>query len=152
MSLVDERPRVDERSDELERVWRLPGPVRSRRLLPARGLVMAIPWLWAAGLVFLLAFAPAANPDEALPPLWVELVVSGFWLTLMVGSVLAAARHTKWALGTAVLAGGLGAALGYACRATGHHIGSWWLVETVVFAVLGVLSLAALAGEVRRLA
>ena len=36
---------------------------------------------------------------------------------------------------------------GIACRATEHHAGSWWIVETGAFAALAVASVACLAAR-----
>ena len=144
MSLLD-RERVDPRTDDLERVWRLPtvSPRRLHARLRPPSLLVVLPVAWIA-VILLLSFAPAASAEAGPVPLWVDVVVSGFWLSLMGAGALAAGRMVRPALVASAIAGGLGTVLGYACQATGHHTDSWWLVETVAFAALTVLSLLAL--------
>ena len=49
-----------------------------------------------------------------------------------------------------MLLGALGVAIGISCRATAHHLGPWWIVETAGFAALTALSVACFAGRTRR--
>jgi hypothetical protein len=66
---------------------------------------------------------------------------------MMAAAVLAWRGSASGALAISALAGATGVALGYACRVTEHHLGSWWLVEAGACAALAVLSLAALAAR-----
>jgi hypothetical protein len=66
----------------------------------------------------------------------------------MLASGLTSLRGSKrLALGCFAVMGFAGIALGVACRTSGHHGGSFWMVETLVFGLLGV---AAAAQLVRR--
>jgi hypothetical protein len=139
----------DELVLELEQLWRRPAsepasePRRSRLYpLALRALVFG----WPAFLIFISLAIPPGN--EALTPAWVDAASVGLILALVGAGALA---FLPWiALGLTGLAGGLGIAVGIACRATEHHLGSWWLVETAGFSALAALSVACLALRARR--
>jgi hypothetical protein len=95
-------------------------------------------------LVVVIGFAPAASP-EASTPLWANLTLTAWWVALLAAGILAWSGRARSALACSAVSAGCGVALGYACRATEHHVGSWWLVETVAFGALAVLSVACLA-------
>jgi hypothetical protein len=140
-----ERPRVGE-LEELEELWRLPSAAP-----PRRALARAYPWLcravvggWAALLVALIALAPAADP-AASSPLWAEATLTAWWLALTAAGFLGWKGLGGAALAASALAGSVGVVLGYACRATEHHLGAWWLVEAGACGALAALSLGCLA-------
>jgi hypothetical protein len=141
--------REAEEVESLEALWRRPS-AEARRQPPRRSLARHLNAVlvagWAVVLAGVLLFAPASNP-EAATPLWTDLAL-GVWFAALV----AAGGFAFMGLGRAALVGsavaaGCGVALGISCRATEHHSGSWWLVETAAFAGLLALSLGALASR-----
>ncbi len=147
---------VEERASpeiaELEALWELP-PVREpqarrRRQWPAyRVFARSLLIGWAAFVVMVFAFEPAQNPDAQVPA-WADGLVGAFWLAL--ASAAFTGRVARRAgLTLSALAGALGLAVAYECRATGHHLGPFWLFELVGTAALLALSLAALARAAR---
>ena len=131
--------------DELLRFYAEPqaGP-RRPSLLGSRyeELRFALIWGWVGFILFCALFEPASTGIAR--PLWVD-VASAVLLLGLPAALLAGKVVPGPAYGAAVLLGGLGIALGIACRATSHHTGSWWIVETVGFAALTVLAVASLA-------
>jgi hypothetical protein len=131
--------------EELERLWDAPAfaPSRPSRFAPI------VPWLprllafgWLATMVTLIGFEPSSS--GITPPLWAELVVTAFFLVLAASGLAALARHRGIALWASLGAAGLGIVLGWSCRATAHHMGSWWLAEVAIFASLFALTAASL--------
>jgi hypothetical protein len=139
----------DELVRELEQLWRRPvaeppSAPRQSRVYPVA--LRALVFGWPAFLIFISLAIPPGN--EALTPTWVDAASVGLILALVGAGALA---FFPWiALGLSGLAGGLGIAVGIACRATEHHLGSWWLVETAGFSALAALSVACLALRARR--
>lgn len=136
--------------DLTERLWEAP-PYRPAL---ARATAALAPWLpralalaWLATMVVLLGFEP--TPSEVTPPLWADLVVTVFFLALATSAFAALTRHGRVALWASLGAASVGLLLGWACRATAHHIGSWWLVEVGIFAGLLALTAASLAARRR---
>lgn len=138
-------PRVERPvgADELEALWRLPAAAKPRRLY--KRLLTALVFGWPVVLVFLFAAAPAA---DAAAPLWADALGGAFFLALVAAPLLGMSFGGV-GLGASAVAGAIGIALGVACRATEHHAGSWWMVETGAFAALTALSLACLAARRR---
>jgi peptidoglycan/LPS O-acetylase OafA/YrhL len=134
---------------ELEELWLAPAvePARHAR----RDDVY--PWLrravvagWAIFLVAVIALAPAGDPSAAVP-IWAELTLTAFWGSLVCAAMLGWLGRGGAALATSAAAGAFGVVVGYACRATEHHTGGWWLVEAGACAGLALLSLGALAAR-----
>jgi hypothetical protein len=149
---VAERERS--RLDELEALWEAPArpePLSApKRILPRpsyRALVRTLRWGWIAFVVTVFAFEPAAN-SNAHVPLWGEILVGGFWLSL-VAAGLAGLRVPRMGLALSGLAAGLGVEVAFACRATQHHTGAFWMVELGASAALLILSAAALKAAYR---
>lgn len=132
----------------LESMWIQPDapPARSRA-----GKVGAVPatWVrsiakaWVAAMVAIFLFEPAPSDPHAAIPAWA--LAAGVALLASLGLMfLGAARRRAWTFRASAIAGSLGMALAYECRASGHHLGAWWLVELGVFAALTAGSLVAL--------
>jgi hypothetical protein len=142
---------------ELERLWETSPdeplaaaakPPRRRRFHLHRVLSQALVYGWIALFVALFTVAPA--PDPAVrAPFWVD-AASFAILVGVLAAALVAGIFPRIALACSALAAGLGVPVGIACRATEHHAGSWWLVETGAFAALAVASVACLATWARR--
>jgi hypothetical protein len=138
--------------EELEWLWRAPAasPRAGRAVVQglARvafgGPVLAAAWI--AVLAVALAGTPAAQ--NVTPPLWVDVVLFGFFIALA-GAAVAARRAPLWGFVGSTVAGALGTVLGVACRATEHHTGGWWIYETASFAALAALSLVGLARNIK---
>lgn len=146
MAIV-EHEREEAQLEEFERLWQAPA---ARRRAPRRALPLAkvVTGGWIAFVVAIFAFEPATNAD-AVVPLWAEATLAAFWLALLVGGALAWLRLPGLALGASAVAGFVGVGLGYACRATEHHVGAFWAVEAAVCGALALLSVAALAARRR---
>jgi hypothetical protein len=147
-------PGADEEIQRLEELWRTPAAEPKRPRSPRLTAATAYSWLWPAlvaawiGVLVAIFLAPAGNAEVAIP-LWVDVALWAWWLTLMAAAGLALTPHRNAALAGSALAGGIGTVLGYACKATGHHTGGWWIVETAAFAALTALSVAALLARRR---
>jgi hypothetical protein len=150
MSATLDRPRrkaVELR--ELEELWAAPAARGSRTPVVSSlspWLVRALVLSWAAVLVVVLGLAPAANP-EAATPLWADLTLTAWSVALLTGAILGRMGYGRAGLAGSGISAGCGVVLGYACRATEHHVGSWWLFETAAFAGLALLSIACLAAR-----
>jgi hypothetical protein len=142
MAIV-ELERSETEVEELERLWNAPAARRpgTRRL--ATLLARATAAGWAALVVAVFALEPAANPG-AVVPLWAEALVVTFWTALMASAMLAWFRIGGAALAVSAFAGALGVGLGYACSATEHHLGAWWIAEAGACGLLAALSVGAL--------
>jgi hypothetical protein len=141
--------------DELERLWETSPdePVAAaaepaRRRVDLHGVLSrALVYGWIALFVAVFTVAPA--PDPAVrAPVWVD-AASVALLVGVLAAALVAGLFPRIALACSALAAGLGVPVGIACRATEHHAGSWWLVETGAFAALAVASVACLAARSR---
>jgi hypothetical protein len=111
------------------------------RALEHLGWVLAAVWLVFVGS--LLAAAPASQQSYT-PPLWVDLVVSAFWLTLIVAALAGMARFARTGYTASLAAAGACLGLGIACTVTDHHTGGWWAYEVGGALSLGVLSVLGL--------
>jgi len=138
--------------DDLERLWAAPAVpepslVRGRRrrfpTVPGR----AVGGGWIAFFLGVRLFEPAPT-HEAATPLWGEVVVASFVLALAVGA-LVGPLFVRFGFAAATIGGSLGMVVAIACRATGHHMGAWWLVELGVAAALTGLAGAGLAQRLR---
>ena len=132
---------------ELEALWEAPAaaePRPSPRSWAYGPLVRTLVGGWPAVLLAIVLVAPAAAPGEVYPA-WVV----GASFAIFFGPVLAGivGGNGRPGIGLALSASlaGLGVAVGIACRATAHHSGSWWAVETGLFAALAAVSVLALA-------
>jgi hypothetical protein len=137
---------------ELERLWDAPAAGVGQPRAPAapRGrrdayelLRAALVWGWPTFLVSLLLFTPAPEAG-AITPGWVDLASVAILLGVPAAAFMARVLP-RGSLAVSGVLGGLGIAVGIACRATEHHLGAWWLVETTGFAALAALSVACLA-------
>jgi hypothetical protein len=142
MAVTEDRlaaPAVARDIAELERLWQAPA-ARPRRA-PARWR-RAVGGSWLAVFLAIGLFEPTpSNPDAAIPA-WGAASTAGFFV-LLAATVAGLARRRAWAFATSAAAGLVGAALAYACRASGHHLGSWWLAELGMFAAVTAVSLGA---------
>src|SRR5215208_3154673 len=119
--------------EELERLWATPAAATPRHREPLAPSVAArLPRLlavgWVAFIVAVIAFEPAPNAAAAVP-LWADLTLTAFWVALPAAALLGWFGRIGPALGVSAVAGCIGVALGYACHASEHHLGAWWLVE-----------------------
>ena len=143
MATIDvERTRTE--VEELERLWAAPAARRPHPLLARLPRALAVGW--AVFVVAVIVFEPAPNA-EVMVPLWAEVTLAGFWTALFSAAMFAWFRRAGPALGASAVAGFVGLAVAYACAATEHHLGSWWLVEAGACGVLGLLSAVALAAR-----
>jgi hypothetical protein len=142
------RTRPSSDLQELEALWSIPArrPPRDRELADrlSRGISRVLAWTWPALLVALAVFEPAPAANVRVP-LWAEIVADVFLLALLAGIVARFAAGPRLALGFFAATGGMGMALGIACRTSGHHTGSWWAAETAVFSALTLAAVAGLA-------
>jgi hypothetical protein len=139
--------------DELESLWALPErtpakPKRRWRLaaesdVAAAARLYAFVWVGTIVLVGALEPAPAAGVQ---PPGYWYAASAVFWSALGAG-LLSLLGPRRIALGCFAAMGFAGIALGVACRTSGHHGGSFWLVETLVFGLLGVACAARLVAR-----
>jgi hypothetical protein len=137
-------PTTRDRTDELqalEELWAAPAlgekPVRRAWLPWVPGALLAGAWLVFYAVV--LAFEPRPEPGMT-SPVWAT-TLSAVMLLLLVAAVSVGPVFSKLGFGFATLAGPLGIVLAVNCRASGHHLGSWWLVE--LGATLALTGLAA---------
>jgi hypothetical protein len=88
--------------------------------------------------------APVPADEADAPLVWWDAVYLLLAVALVVGPGFLAARlaHVPRGWACSAVAGGLGVILGIACRASGHHLGSWWLLETAAFAAVAAVSVA----------
>ncbi|MBD0317304.1 MAG: hypothetical protein ICV71_02175 [Thermoleophilia bacterium] len=140
--------------EELEELWAASpdpigaGPRRRRRGILYDAFARGVAWGWPSVLVAIFVLAPAPAPDQTYAG-WVVGASIAILLGPLVAGLLALNGWTGPALGLSGVLGGLGIAVGIACRATAHHTGSWWMVETTMFAALTALSVACLALRAR---
>jgi hypothetical protein len=99
--------------------------------------------VWPAYLGSLLFAAPAA-PADYEPPVWVEVIVTAFWLTLVAAALAALARSALAGYAASFAAAGTCVGLAIACTVTDHHSGGWWAYELGGALVLGAVSAAGL--------
>ncbi|HEX2044303.1 MAG TPA: hypothetical protein VHF23_01610 [Gaiellaceae bacterium] len=138
---------------ELEELWAAPAVpepgarATERRLLPTvPGGALAVGW--TIFFVGVLLFEPASS-DSVHTPLWGDLLVGGFVLTLMAAALLGS-PFARFGFAAATVGGVLGMAVAVACRATGHHLGAWWLLELGAAAALTALAATGLRQRLRR--
>ena len=153
-------PATKDRADEireLEALWAAPaaevaeeGAAGRRRSVLDRvprvpGLALVVGW---AAFMLAVTFEPAPEP-EAVTPLWADLVVLSFVVTLL-GAVVIGRRLATAGFALATVAGALGMGMAVACAATDHHLGAWWLVELGGTGALTALAATGLAARLRR--
>jgi membrane associated rhomboid family serine protease len=107
------------------------------RALAHLGWTLAAVWLVFVGS--LLAAAPASQ-ESYTPPLWVDAVVTAFWLTLAVAALAGMARLARAGYAASLAASGACLGLAIACTVTDHHTGGWWAYELGGALALGALS------------
>ena len=150
-------PTTRERTDELqalEELWTAPAfgepgaaPAVARRGLPRiPGVLLAGGWL--TFFAFVLAFQP--EPEHGMTtPVWAT-TVSTVMLMMLLGAAAFGPIASRIGFGLAALAGPLGILLAVECRASGHHLGNWWLAELGATIALTGLAAAGLAQRLRR--
>lgn len=140
------------RLDELEALWRLPAAAPPMESTPrwARVLAGRLLKLWLGFLGAIFVFQLAGPEPQGSTPLVADLALPGWAVLAVVGFRLLDRGRTVLSFSCAALAGAHGIAVGIACRAAEHHLGSFWLVETVGFAALTALALGGVAGASRR--
>jgi hypothetical protein len=151
--MLGTRDRVHE-IRELEELWaapaaREPGAAprapRTIRLPQVPGGLVAVGWV--AFVVGVMILEPAPDP-HATTPLWGHLVVAG-WMLGLLAAAFTGPLFARFGFAAATVAGVLGMAISVACRTTGHHPGSWWLVELGATAALTTLAAVGLGGRLR---
>lgn len=142
-----------ERTDDLralEELWAAPAlgepPVQRRRLPLVPGGLLVAGWL--AFFFVLLPYEPQPEPGMSNPAWGTALIVSLFVVLFAAGAVGPLLSRAGFAL--AGSAGLLLAVIAVACRATTHHMGSWWLAELAAAVVLTGLAAAGLVQRLRR--
>ena len=136
--------------DDAELAWLLDPPAGrqpSRFARYHRELVRSLIWGWPAFIVFLSLFEPSST---GIPhPAWVVAgsiaILAGLPILLFAGAL-----YPSFGFVGSTALGALGVAIGISCRATAHHLGPWWIVETAGFAALTALGVACFAGRTRR--
>jgi hypothetical protein len=148
MATIETEARVDAELEHLEELWRLE-PARVRRRLrlgnveDAELALKVLLWCWLAFLSLALIFEPAPAAG-VVPPLYWQVASVLFW-TLAPAAFLA--RMFAGPRAACVLASFMGASgvvMGIGCRTSGHHLGTWWMVETGVAAVFTLYPISAL--------
>jgi hypothetical protein len=148
--------------EELEALWVASpsdsdeAPATAERISRLRTLLSASSringgWIALGWLIFILGvmiFEPSPSPDATIP-LWGTLALAGNFVAL-VAAGLAGPASPRLGFGAATLAGAFGVAISIGCRTTGHHPGSWWLVELGATVALTGLAAAGLARRLRR--
>ena len=86
----------------------------------------------AAAIVGLLLFEPVPSNASAPEPMWATVAAVAFLGSLGIMSV-GFAKRQRWAFTVSGGAGVLGMFLAWACLATGHHLGAWWMIELGTF-------------------
>jgi hypothetical protein len=143
--------------DELELLWQAPArphpetapaPRLRDRLwhLATSGRALAVAWATA---IVVLGAAPVPADEADAPLVWWDAVYLLVAVGIVVGPGFLAARlaHIPRGWACSAVAGGLGVILGIGCRATEHHLGSWWLLETAAFAAVAAVSVAGAASR-----
>jgi hypothetical protein len=134
---------------ELEALWGLPAR-RRQRVTPERAaelsgrIAKTLAIAWPVLLLVLVKLEPDPRPGATVP-VWSEVLSNGLLLGVLGGIIARVASGPRNGLAFFSAAGALGIAVGVGCRASAHHAGSWWLVETALFSVLAVAAWAGLA-------
>ena len=117
---------------------------RAEWLAPLLGRLVAVSWVIA---FFVVAAAPVPTDEAEEPLLWLDVVVLGGSIAVLVGLAagLAWLLKARLLLCVSLVAGSLGILMGIGCGETGHHDGGWWMYETASFALVTGLTAAALA-------
>lgn len=149
-SLLDQRTAPAPDVDELERIWAEPardaaeeGPRRAELPEGVVRLQQLVGWGWPAFILLAALVAPAGAEDVPRAA-WVD-PAGWTMLALLPLGYLGLMALPRLGFGLFAGAGALGFALGIDCRASAHHLGAWWMVET---AILAGLACAAVAGLV----
>jgi hypothetical protein len=109
--------------------------------IPGR-LAAGLQFAWAATITALFVLEPQPAAEEATP-VWVELLATGFLLTLL-ATFFGLAGRRRWGAGSSLVAATFGIGIAAACFATGHHAGLWPAYELAAFTGLAGLSVAGL--------
>jgi hypothetical protein len=146
-----EPPARDELVEELEALWAATPaaePTQVSRRSPTlaivgRSLTRIVVFGWPVVLVPVFGFAPEPHPGVVYPA-WVIAASVALLLGPPVAGLVGLGRPLV-GLGMSAVLGGMGIAVGIFCRASAHHLGAWWMVETAAFATLAAVSIAGLA-------
>jgi hypothetical protein len=110
---------------------------------PVDGALAHLGWtlagVWLVFVGSLLAAAPASQ-ESYTPPLWVDVVVTAFWLALVAAALAGIARLARTGYAASLAAAGACLGLAIACTVTDHHTGGWWAYELGGALALGALS------------
>ena len=149
-SLLDQPTAPVPDVDELECIWAEPArdaaedwPCRAELPEGVVRLQQLVGWGWPAFLVLAALVAPAGAEDVPRAA-WVD-PAGWTMLALLPLGYVGLMTLPRLGFGLFAGAGALGFALGIDCRASAHHLGAWWIVET---AILAGLACAAVAGFV----
>ena len=97
---------------------------------------------WLVAITALIGLEPVPTNANAVEPLWATVTAYAV-LGLLSATAVGLSRRQRWAFGVSSAAGVLGMGLAYACLASGHHLGAWWLIELSTFGALTVLGITA---------
>jgi hypothetical protein len=146
-------PTTRDRTEDLralEELWAAPAygetEARPRRLPLVPGALLVGAWL--AFFFVMLPFEPSPEPGMS-NPMWGDALVASLLFVLLgagaIGPVLSKAGFALAGIGGLLLV-----VIAVACRATTHHMGSWWLAELAAAAVLTAIAAVGLAQRLRR--
>jgi hypothetical protein len=133
---------------ELERLWEAPAIVRgAERPAPSLGARIVthsrmLTFAWAAAVVTIAAAPAPANEADAPLVWWDMLYLAGVVLAVLgLGHVASRLGRLPFGWCCSATAGAVGITLGIACRASEHHLGSWWVAETAAFGLVTAVSI-----------
>jgi hypothetical protein len=146
------RDRIDE-IQALEELWAAPAAAEPRPAAERRKSFPLVPGAVLAGawLAFWFVMVPF-EPEPAAGmanPLWGDILAWGLILSVLAAGALGPALP-KVGFALAGLSGLLLAVVAVACKATTHHMGSWWLWELGAATVLTGLAAVGLRERLRR--
>jgi hypothetical protein len=101
-----------------------------------------IAFAWIGSIAALIILQPVPTNADAAEPAWATALGIVF-LAALGAMAVGLGRQQRWAYAVSGGAGVLGMFLAYACLASGHHLGAWWMIELGVFAGLTLLSITA---------
>lgn len=103
---------------------------------------------WIAFVAAVAIFQPDPEPGMAWPA-WMVAASAALYL-LLPAAAFVAVSLPPLGYAAAVVAGGLGMALAFGCRAAEHHLGNWWLAELGATGALTGLAALGLVRALRR--
>ncbi|MGH2792902.1 MAG: hypothetical protein ACRDKG_01225 [Actinomycetota bacterium] len=115
---------------------------QTRRIDAQRTWTRRLAISWVASIAALILFEPVPTDANAAEPAWAYVTAYTF-LGALAAMAIGMRMQRRWAYGVSAGAGVLGMLLAYACLASGHHLGAWWMIEMVTFGALTALSITA---------